>query len=342
MSDYKVPFINYGLAYKKIKPEIDREIQRVLAKGDLILRDDVEKFEKNLAKFVGTKYAVALNSGTDALLLSLLALGIERGKRVIAPSHTFVATIQVIVQLGAKIHLYDINEKVKDSIIKKADVYIITHLEGALEKIPKVDCPIVEDACQALGAIREPRTATQCWSFYPAKILGSPLGDAGALTTNNKKIYDYVKGARNHFKPKYDKWGINSRMDNVAAACLNIKLKYLPEVLKRREEIAKMYYEGLKDLEDMRLVKLPDNIPNRIWQDFVIKTEKRNELFNYLKRKGIETMKNEYAMPLPKKPLTAEYEAETLRIPCNETLTDNQIYYVITQIKLFYLNKWQV
>jgi hypothetical protein len=324
----KVPFINFGKSYQEIKQEVLKEIDCVLLKGDLILRDDVEKFEQNFAKFVGTKYCVGVNSGTDALYLALKAIGIVEEDYVAVPSHTFVATAQVVNQLGGIVNLYDLDGKINHDNLNKA--IMVAHIAGELTELPKTKLPIIEDACQALGSLKNPKTAAQCWSFYPAKILGG-YGDAGALTTNSKKIYDEVKELRNHYKKNYSKWGINSRLDNIQAAILNIKLKRISQVLKRRKEIAEMYLEGLKDV-----IGLPDNTQGRVWQDFIVKTEKRNKLFNFLKDEGIETMKNEYPMPCSKLPLAKDYENKTLRIPCNETLSDSEIDYVIKKIKEFF------
>ena len=320
-----IRFFDPGKGYLKIKKEIDGEIQRVLSAGDLILRADVEKFEETLAEFVGTKYAVGFNSGTDALYLALKALNIGVENEVAIPSHTFVATAQVVAQIGARPVLYDIGENVKDGL----DCYMVAHIAGELSKIPE-KYPVIEDACQALGAVKNPTTSAQCWSFYPAKILGA-YGDAGALTTNDKDIYNEVKELRNHYKKDYSRWGINSRMDNIQAAILNVKFKYLPETLARRKEIAEIYLQGLKGI-----VGLPNNTEGRVWQDFCIHTRERDELYKYLKDCGIETMKNEYPMPIPKLPLAAKYEAETLRIPCNENLTDLEVSQIIEIIKRFY------
>lgn len=176
----------------------------------------------------------------------------------------------------------------------------------------------------------------KCFSFYPAKILGSPLGDAGALATNDEKLYNWVKGARNHFKDDAKDWGVNSRMDNPAAALLNVRFKYLSQILERRKEIAEMYLNKLKDLEEKGLVKLPKNIEGRVWQDFIIRTEKRDELFEYLKSQGIETMKNNYPFPVPKLPQAQKYEDETLRLPCNENITNEEVEEVIRKINQFF------
>ena len=329
-----VRFFDPGKDYKKYQSEINREMRRVLKAGDLILRGDVEQFEKNLAEFVGTKHAIALNSGTDALYLALKALGVKPGMRVAVPSHTFVATAQVVVQLGAEPVLYDIDEVSAGN----CDIHMTAHISGSIERIPDLSIPVIEDACQALGAIKNPTTAAQCWSFYPAKILGA-YGDGGALTTNDDNMASEVRELRNHYKKDYSKWGINSRMDNLQAAILNVKFKHLPKTLERRKNVAERYLEELKGMES---IVLPVNQEGRVWQDFILDCRSqstRDELYEHLKTQGVETMKNEYPFPIPKGPKSLAYEAATLRIPCNEHLMLKEVKYVIKKIKEFYSQK---
>ena len=335
-----IRFFNPGLIYKSHKEEFDSEIQRVLDKGDLILRDDVEKLEKSLADYVGTKYAVALNSCTDALYLALRYFKIGKGDEVLVPSRTFNASVSVIEQVGATPVFYDLNGFIPYS--DKIKAVIPVHIEGAFDtnlsyllSLADVnDWYVIEDSAQALGAVRGNQKAGSigdcgCFSFYPAKILGA-FGDAGALTTNDEKLYNWVRGCRNHFKEDSSEWGINSRLDNLQAAILNVRFKYLDEMIARRKEIADMY------LKELDCVELPPNTEGRVWQDFIIRTPKRDELFTFLKEQGIETLKNNYPFPVPKLPLAQVYEDETLRLPCNETLTDDEVNFVIVKIKEFF------
>lgn len=188
---YKVPFVGYRIQYQDLKKEINKTLKRVLSKGELILRKDVEDFEQNLAEFVGVKYAVGLNSGTDALFLSLKAANIGKGDEVITVSHTFVASIAAIVQAGAKPVLVDVGHdflmdigEVERKITKKTKAIIPVHLNGRMcdmERLMKIardyGLTVIEDAAQSLGASFEGKRAgafglTGCFSFYPAKILG--------------------------------------------------------------------------------------------------------------------------------------------------------------------------
>lgn len=337
----KVRFFNPGLGYQKYKEQFDSEIQRVLASGDLILREDVEKFEKTLAEFCGTKYAVGLNSGTDALYLALVAAGIKPGDEILVPSHTFVATAQVVQQLGAVPVLYDMDGPKTKRLKTKA--LMVAHIAGEMfdfSTLPAIfrDLPIIEDACQSLGAVQDGKKAGSiglagAFSFYPAKILGA-YGDAGALVTNDENIYNEVVELRNHYKKDYSKWGINSRLDNLQAAILNVKIQRLEETLQKRAMIAARYQSALKGLP----LERPADVTGRVWQDYIIRTTKRDELYAFLKAKGIETMKNEYPFPIEKGEQSLQYEAETLRLPINELLINSEIDYVIEKVTEFFVD----
>jgi len=330
----KIKFIDYKKDYLRFKTEYDKVWEDINMRGDLILRKDVEEFEERLAKYVGTKYAVALSSGTDAIFLALKALGIK-GK-VALPCRTFKATCGAVVNAGCEPVLYDMDGFVEE----KPDAHIPVHIAGELSPIAELGIPVIEDACQAFGALKNPTSVVQCWSFYPAKLCGVK-GDAGAITTNNPAVYEYIREYRNHFKDDNRDLGGNHRMDNLQAALLLVKLKYVDDIIKRRQQIADMYYKGLENLESKGLIKLPSKQKGRTYQDFIIRTEERNELYNYLRDNGIECLKNEYPFTpeYPKLPLAARYESETLRIPCNENLTDEEQDYVISKIKEYYLSR---
>ena len=342
----EVRFFNPGKWFLEHEGEVMDEIQRVLAAGDLILRKDLDTFEENLAKFVGKKHAIGVNSGTDALYLSLWALGIGPGDEVIVPSHTFVASVQVVEQLGATPVLIDCADNLlmqqNIQLTPRTKAIIPVHLTGDVvrtyagfvDDMNKKGIHIVEDAAQALGAQGLGYGITQCWSFYPAKILGA-YGDAGAITTDDDKLADDLRQLRHHWKRDYSKWGINSRLDNIQAVVLNIKMKYLGESLAKRTQIAQIYLESLNDTP----LRLPEDNEYRVWQDFVIRArseEEREALYNFLKLHGIETMVNEYPMPIEKLPNSLKIEHETLRIPCNDVLEPAEVEYVISTIKKFY------
>lgn len=376
--EYKVPFVGYKLQYQNLKEEIDNTIQGVLRRGDLILREDVEKFEKNLADFIGTKYAVGLNSGTDALFLSLKAAGIGKGDEVITVSHSCVASISPIVQSGATPVLVEVGEdflmdteKVKEAVTSKTKAVIPVYLNGRvcnMEKLMAIakehNLIVIEDAAQALGAAFNEKKAgsfglTGCFSFYPAKILGS-FGDGGAATTNDLEIAEKIRLLRDlgqKEKTEIICYGWNSRLDNLQAAILNVKFKYLPEWLKRRREIAKIYNDGLSDISEVKLPPSPDSggpaSPRQggkyfdVFQNYVLRVKKRDELFEYLKENGVETLIKD---PVPnhwqkglslshfKLPYTEQLAKEVISLPMYPELSAEQVEYIIESIKQFYQN----
>lgn len=362
----KVPFVAYKLQYQDLKEEIDNAVQDVLSRGDLILREDVEKFEEELAKFVGTKYAVSLNSGTDALFFSLKALGIGEGDEVITVSHTFVASIATIVQAGAAPVLIDVKDdylmdenKLEQAITEKTKAVIPVHYNGRmcnmdriLEIAKKHNLFLIEDAAQGLGSsFKEKRAGsvgiTGCFSFYPAKILGC-FGDGGALTTNSEEIAEQVRLLRDHgqkTKREIVQFGWNSRLDNLQAAVLNVKIKYLPSWLQKRREIAEKYKEGLSDIKGITLPPYSDSEHYDVFQNYVIRAEKRDELYEFLKDKGVETLiKDPVANHLQeglnlshfKLPLSEELAKEVISLPMYPELKNEQIEYVINCLKEFY------
>jgi len=375
---YKVPFVNYSLQYKKIKKEIDRAILGCLERGDLIHRKDTKNFEKNLAKFVGAKYGIGCDSCTGGLFLSLFGLGIGPGDEVITVSHTYIATIDVIWHIGATPVLIDVGEDmemdpdlIEQAITKKTKAIIPVHLDGRMcnmEKIMRVakkyNLFVIEDAAQAIGAKFKGKSAgswgnTGCFSFYPAKVLGS-YGDGGAIVTSDEKLAKKLYLLRDHGEvPSYlrkpkdkDKiylFGFNSLLDNIQAAILDIKLRYLPGWIERRREIARIYCEGLGDIEEIKLPPPPLEKSEYfdVYQNFVIRIKKRDKLERYLKTKGIETLvkwripnhrqKNLNILHRFSLPLTEQISKEVLSLPLYPELSNWQVEYVIDCIRKFYL-----
>jgi dTDP-4-amino-4,6-dideoxygalactose transaminase len=211
---YRVRFVNPQRAYQLIKPEIDAAYFDVMTNGELIDRRHLQAFEENLARFVGTRYAVGLNSGYDALHMSLRAAGIGPGDEVIVPAHTFVATCSAVVNVGATPVLVDVTKDfnidcdlIEDAITPRTKGIIPVHLSGWMADMPRVmeiaaahRLVVVEDACQSLGSSINGKRAgawglTGCWSFYPFKILGG-YGDGGAITTDDPKVALFARRMR--------------------------------------------------------------------------------------------------------------------------------------------------
>jgi dTDP-4-amino-4,6-dideoxygalactose transaminase len=363
---YKVPFVNYPKHYKLIKKEIDSAIKRVLSSGDLILRQDVEQFEKNIAKFLNVKYALGVNSCTDALILSLRAAGIGPGDQVITVAHTFVASIAAIAHAGATPILVDIDDDylmdpdfLNKVITKKTKAIIPVHLNGRVCQMDKIievakkdKLIIIEDAAQALGAAYKGKKAgsfglTGCFSFYPAKLLGA-FGDAGIIVTNNKKIHEQLKLYRDHGRKTKEKivcYGFTSRLDNLQAAILNVKFKRIRQWITRRRKLANIYNQGLKDIQEVTIPPISDNTHYDVYQNYVIRAKNRDQLKIYLTKQGIETI---ISNPIPvnkqkklgltrfKLPKTEGFAKEVVSLPLIPELTEQQIKYTVKTIKQFY------
>lgn len=366
---YKVPFVNYPLQYRNLKTEIDSSIQRVLEKGDLILRSDVEEFEKSLASFLGVRYAVGLSNGTDAIVIALKAAGIGPGDEVITVSHTFVASVAAVIHCGATPVLVDVKlsdfnmdmDKIEGVITSKTKAVIPVHLNGRsceMEKLmamtQKYNLAVIEDAAQALGARFNGKMIgsfglASSYSFYPAKVLGC-YGDGGALATNNKKIYDETILLRDHGrKTKKDviRYGFTARLDNLQAAILNVKFKYLPQWFERRREIAKIYDEGLQDVLGIELPPPPDYEERYydVYQNYVLKAQRRDELASYLKDNGVEVLIKD---PIPlhhqkglglskfKLPISERLAKEVISLPIYPELRDDQVEFTIERVRKFY------
>lgn len=351
-----VKFWDPATTYAKLKPEIDEAIQRVLSSGKLVLgyNEDIEEFEKKFAEFMGTKHAVMCGGGTHALKLAYKALGIGPGDEVITVSHTFIATIDQIVDCGATPILVDIGEdglmdpeEVKKAITPKTKAIVPVHLEGKVanvDELLKFGIPVIEDAAQAVGA-RVGGGVMQCYSFFPAKILGS-IGNAGAVTTNDDVLAERLRMLRCNSNigknPDLNaEYGVQLEPDGIQAAVLNVKMEYLDSYLLTRDAIASKYYEGLSGLP----ITLPYRQEGRVYQDFVIRVkEGRGELVKHLQDNGIgilgyNLIPNHHYPNLKLNfnlPRTDAYIAEQIRIPCNPDLTSDEVEEVIRVIRNFY------
>ena len=364
---YKVPFVNYPAHYRSMKREIDTVIKEVLSKGDLILRSDVRDFENNMANFLGVKYAVGTNSCTDALNFSMRAAGVGRDDEVITVAHTFVATIEAIVHCGATPDLIDVREdfnmdmeKLEPVLTPKTRAIIPVHLNGRLcdmERLISIankhNLIVIEDSAQALGATFNKKKGgafglAGCFSFYPAKILGA-TGDAGLVSTNDKNFAEKIRLLRDHGRRGKNEiacYGFTSRLDNLQAAILNVKLKYLPNWIQRRREIADLYNKGLSNVPGVNLPP-PPNSDTRffdVYQNYVIRSKRRNELALHLKKSGVEVLIS-WPRPLHKQkalnlshfnlPVTERISKEVISLPIYPELTNKEVKYVIDCIRKF-------
>lgn len=366
---YKVPFVNYPKHYKNLEGEIDAAIKDVFVKGDYILRRQLHQFENEMAAFLGVKYAIGLNSGTDALYLSLVAAGIGEGDEVITVSHTFLATVGAIVNCEAKPILVDVGKDhnmdtslIERVITKNTKAIIPVHLNGRLcnmESIMdianKYKLIVIEDAAQALVGTFDAQKAgsfglTGCFSFYPAKMLGT-AGDGGMAVTNDQTIADRLYSLRDNGRVKGQDevtgYGFNSRLDNLHAAILSVKLKYLPQWIARRQQIAAIYQKNLSSLDGIILPPPPQENSRYfdVFQNYVIRTAKRDKLARHLEKYGIEILIS-WPIPMHRQPAldlghfslpeTEAISREVLSLPMYPELTDEQAGYVIEVIQDFF------
>jgi dTDP-4-amino-4,6-dideoxygalactose transaminase len=367
---YKVPFVDPKKNYQMIKDEIDAAYFKVMSNGDLIMRGELRQFEENLAAFVGTKYAVGLNSGYDALHMSLRAAGIGAGDEVIVPAHTFVATCSAIVNVNATPVLVDVGkdfnidpDAIEPAITEKTKGIIPVHLSGVMADMDRVmaiaeryNLAVVEDACQSLGATFNGKGAGSfgiagCWSFYPFKILGG-YGDGGAITTNDEKVAQYVRRMRYNGEDRetgeYHHHGMTALLDNIQAAWLDIKLRHLPSWIQRRKQIAEKYRAGLGDLEGLLLPHYDDARRDHVYQNYTVRSVYENDFTNYLKANGVEVL-TQFRKPYYKHeglklkdtgfPETEALSREVCSLPMNVEISDEQVDYVIEVVRNFYESK---
>ncbi len=361
----KVNFLDLKRQFDSIKIEINNKIQEVLDNSRFILGKDVEEFEDNFAKFCDKKFCIGISSGTEALKLAIKALELKEGE-IIIPANTFVATALAISENNLKPVLVDVDKetynidinKIEKEITEKTVAIMPVHLYGQtcdmdpiIEIANKYNLKIIEDCCQAHGAEYKgktvPITDIGCFSFYPGKNLGA-YGDAGAIVTNNEKLFKKIKSLRNYGSEKkyhHDIKGFNNRMDNLQAAILNIKLKKLNEWNKNRINNAELYNGLLK--ETVNIPKIDKN-SNSVYHLYVIRTKKREELQKYLNEKEIFTGIH-YPIPIHLLkaysdlgykegdfPITEKYSKEILSLPMFAELTEKEIKYVCKNIKEFF------
>jgi dTDP-4-amino-4,6-dideoxygalactose transaminase len=379
----RVKFVEPVKVYRMIKDEIDNAYFEVMSKGDLIDRGQLKSFEENLAKFAGTKYAVGLNSGYDALHMSLLAAGIGPGDEVIVPAHTFVATCSAVVNAGAKPVLVDVGkdfnidcDKIEEAITSRTKGIIPVHLSGymadmvrVMEIADKYKLVVIEDACQSLGSsmidngseVRgqgsgekiEKKMAgawglTGCWSFYPFKILGG-YGDGGAITTNDPDVALFATRMRYNGEDRdsgeYHGHGFTCLLDNMQAAFLDVKLRYLPQWIVRRKEIAERYRLALSDLPDLLLPHYDDSRRDHVYQNYTLRSKQGSEFSDFMKANGVEVL-TQFRKPYYKHealkledrgfPETEALSREVCSLPMNVEITDEEVDYVISVVRKFY------
>ncbi|HXC04340.1 MAG TPA: DegT/DnrJ/EryC1/StrS family aminotransferase [Bacteroidia bacterium] len=362
-----IPYISLGLQHKDIKQEILNSIGTLLDSGQFILGEESQRFEKSFAELCGTKYAIGVANGTDALFLSLLALGIGKGDEVITAPNSFLASASSVAIAGATPVFADVRAdfnldpvQVEKAITPRTKAIIAVHLTGRpapLDELnilaKKHNIHLIEDAAQAIGARYKGKAVgsygiTGCFSLHPLKNLAA-CGDGGVITTNDESVYQHLMLARNHGLKNRDEctfFSYNSRLDNLQAAILNIKLKHLDTWTNRRRAIAKQYQQAFQGLDMI----IPNDTEHEkaVYHTFIIQTKLRNELQQFLKEAGIDS-KVHYPVAIHQQeaaaylgyrkgdfPVTEKQVETILSLPVYAELADKQVDYIILHVKKFF------
>jgi dTDP-4-amino-4,6-dideoxygalactose transaminase len=362
----KVPFLDLQKQYAALKPQIDRALAAVVKRQDFILGKDVMLFEQEFASRNRSRFCIGVNSGTDALFLCLKALDIGPGDEVIIPVFTFIATAFVVTCAGAKAVFVDIDEKTFNIDVKQAEkaitartkAIIPVHLFGQCADMKPLlalarrhGLFVIEDACQAHGALYGKAPAgtmgdTGCFSFYPTKNLGA-WGDAGALVTDNEKLYKklfMMRDCGRKYKYEHHILGYNSRLDTMQAAVLRVKLRGLDSWNQKRIDCAGMYNKLLSHIPGVGLPFAAADVKH-VYHIYAIQLDRRDAVKEYLLRKGVGCVVN-YPIPLHLQvvykqsgyhrgdfPVAERLSRRIISLPMHPFLTNRHIEYVVKTVQ---------
>ena len=360
----QVPIMDLKLQYQNLKAELDKAVLNVMGSGYFIGGPEVKKLEKEVARFSGVKHGISVNSGTDALYLTLKAMGIKEGDEVIVPAFTFFATAETVSLCGAKPVFCDIRQDtfnldpnlIEGLVSEKTKAIIPVHLYGQPADMDQIlsiakrkGLRVLEDNAQAIGAeYKEQKTGSLgdagALSFYPTKNLGG-AGDGGMVLTNDIELAEKIKLLRDHGSSKkyvHSEIGVCSRLDELQAAVLRVKLKYLSAWNEKRRKNAKVYSSMLKGV----IIPFAEDHVKHVYHQYTIKHPDRNKLLEFLKEKGIITgvhypsplhlqqvyLKTEGTVSLP---VAEKVSNEVLCLPIYPEMTEDQLNYVILNINNF-------
>lgn len=361
-----IPYVNLKKQWVEEKKHLSKIILKVLSSGNFIGGEDISRFEKLLCKYIGCKYAVALNSGTDALTLGLKLIGISKGDEVITPSNSFISSTSSIVHLGARPKFIDVlpdqnidPDKIESLITSKTKAIMPVHLTGRvceMDKILKIakkhSLFVVEDAAQSIGSKYKNRMAgtfgnVGCFSTHPLKNLNA-CGDGGFITTNDYNIYKKASSLRNNGlidRNNIETFGYLSRMDNIQAAILIYRLKKLNKIIFKRRYNALQYLQNIKNSKINMIFEKKHQF--NTYHTFVIQTEHRNDLKLYLEKNNVETAIH-YPIPIHMQPIASKYvinkknlkitedqSKKILSLPIHQYLSNKEIKKIISLINNF-------
>ena len=360
-----IKFLDLEKVNNRFRKEIDSRIKTILDKGWYLQGEEDKTFEDNFAKFCNTKYCVGCANGLDALNLIIRAWGFKAGDEIIVPANTYIASILAISENGCtpvlvepSIDTYNINpDLIEEKITSKTKAIMVVHLYGQAVQMDKVwqlakkyDLKIIEDSAQAHGAIYKGRKTGNLgdasgFSFYPGKNLGC-MGDGGAVTTSDEELAQKIRALGNYGSHKkycnlYK--GVNSRLDEIQAAVLDVKLPHLDKDNQRRREISKYYRENIKN-PAIILPKTYDEMAH-VWHVFAVRTQNRDKLQQYLKDNDIQTLIH-YPTPPHKQqaykewnnlsyPITEEIHRTILSLPISPVMEDDEVMKVVKTVNSY-------
>ena len=364
----EIPFFNYQSLFKEHEEKLIDIFADIGRRGAYIMQDDLSNFESKIEKYTGIKHAIGVANATDALQLLLKAGGVGAGDEVIFCSHTMVATASAIAFTGATPipveagpdHLIDPDSIIK-AITPHTKAIVPTQLNGRVADMGRIldiaqeyGLQIYEDSAQALGAKYKDQCAGSfglggCISFYPAKTLGC-FGDGGIVLTNDDNIYNAVKLMRDHGREEDGNvsiWGFNSRLDNLQAAILDFFFQNYDKAVNRRRSAADLYHEELQDINELNLPPATNSNNDHfdIFQNYEVEAERRDELKEYLSSKGVGTLIQWGGKAVHEfrdlgfnqsLPFTEKIMRNSLMLPLNMTVTDDEIKYICKCVRDFY------
>jgi UDP-2-acetamido-2-deoxy-ribo-hexuluronate aminotransferase len=374
----KIQMVDLQSQYRKIKPEIDSAIQRIIDSTVFVKGPEVKDFERELAQYLGAGHAIACANGTDALQVALMALNLKPGDEVITPDFTFIATVEVIALMGLKPVIVDVNpgdfnlciESLKKAITQRTRAILPVHLFGQCADMEPIlalardhNLHVIEDNAQAIGSdylfsngkVKRAGTMGEigCTSFFPSKNLGC-YGDGGALITGSDEMAERLATLINHgMKVRYyhEMVGVNSRLDTLQAAILRVKLRYLDTFIRARQKAADYYDNAFKSTDGIVIPERSGN-STHVFHQYTIRVNgiSRDRLKEYLESKNIPAMIY-YPVPLHRQqafkylgledkdfPVTEELCRTVLSLPMHTELDDEQLEYIVTAVRDF-INK---
>ncbi|MFW5628941.1 MAG: DegT/DnrJ/EryC1/StrS family aminotransferase [Candidatus Cloacimonadaceae bacterium] len=364
----KVPFLDLKAQYAALKSEIDEAIEEVIATCSFIGGEVYDRFRENFRQYIGAKHAVMVGNGTDALEIAIKSLELDAGSEIIVPANSFIASSEAVTTAGHKVVFCDIDDdtfnidvsKIESLITAKTKAIMAVHLYGqpcdtrALKSIcEKHDLFLIEDCAQAHGAQMSGKNVgtigdIATFSFYPGKNLGA-YGDGGAIVTDNDKLATFCQMYANHGrieKYNHEFEGVNSRLDTLQCAVLDVKLRYLPEWNEKRRAVAERYYKAFRDLSWMRCqAQLEDTLG--VFHLFAVRVKDRDSFINHLKDSNIQPgIHYPIGLPFLKAyehlsakaedfPITHAHQNEIVSLPIFPEMSDEMVSYVIRTVQEF-------